>query len=760
MTMYCMQLGASASLAQHALLLTSPPYVPATLEVRSTTINRHLCREYVRVHADTHKSTEMSYAQRSLGELVFDRFHFGALHLTTSAQLAMYALRHGLLNLQPQLGHPSGDAVARERVTSPLPMSCTGAGVVIDLGFSSTTVTPFYGWQPLAHGVRRLDVGGKLLTGYMKELLSYRQYNVMDDTALVNTAKEVLTFAALDYAVELDAAAQLSTPSALSRAARPLAVSEDTPGMGRAGSHTSTDVRPAYAHRPYNDGAGVGVRRELVLPDYVRIVEPYVRGSHKSPPVTVADAVTVSDGARSNAGRSNSTTRDVSASQVHVAKRKRGEASEELRAITSTNGGSARAKSAHDYLRSADSSARLALPKRVSCHRAVAYDAIAAGRSNVAAVNDENKVSSTSSADSSDGDVESTSGSSTDSSGDDNDDDAAAGASQNDDDYIHKRRMLEDDSAMNAIADARVPVRRGHTRAARAGVTALTATLRGEGIVEVGDEGTGLTAARWRRPGSSSADARVAGQHKVAESVAAAEAAAAAADADAQVLVFNSERFAVPEVLFNPSCVAMKQAGLPEVVAQAIGACPLEMRASMWLGGAMLIGGACTNSGDSEISDDTFHVPMAMLLLPPTYLVGSATIPGVGVRLQRELARLRPAELPAPVVALPADASTAAWRGGSAFASSPQFTRTCVTRDEWNTHGVAATRAAFRLQFADSGAVGHAAQFRDTTASAADAAVDALPIEAGTAATGAAGVPFATLIATGQVMGGAAKVEV
>ena len=32
-----------------------------------------------------------------------------------------------------------------------------------------------------------LDVGGKLLTGHLKELLSYRQYNVMDDTALVNT---------------------------------------------------------------------------------------------------------------------------------------------------------------------------------------------------------------------------------------------------------------------------------------------------------------------------------------------------------------------------------------------------------------------------------------------------------------------------------------------------------------------------------------------------------------------------------------------
>ena len=43
--------------------------------------------------------------------------------------------------------------------------------------------------DPLPLPCRRLDVGGKLLTGHLKELLSYRQYNVMDDTALVNTVR-------------------------------------------------------------------------------------------------------------------------------------------------------------------------------------------------------------------------------------------------------------------------------------------------------------------------------------------------------------------------------------------------------------------------------------------------------------------------------------------------------------------------------------------------------------------------------------------
>ena len=37
-------------------------------------------------------------------------------------------------------------------------------------------------------GVRRLNVGGRLMTSYLKEVLSYRQYNMMDETVLVSCA--------------------------------------------------------------------------------------------------------------------------------------------------------------------------------------------------------------------------------------------------------------------------------------------------------------------------------------------------------------------------------------------------------------------------------------------------------------------------------------------------------------------------------------------------------------------------------------------
>ena len=41
-------------------------------------------------------------------------------------------------------------------------------------GFSSTTVVPMCDGRMLTAAVRRINVGGKALTNYFKELVSYR----------------------------------------------------------------------------------------------------------------------------------------------------------------------------------------------------------------------------------------------------------------------------------------------------------------------------------------------------------------------------------------------------------------------------------------------------------------------------------------------------------------------------------------------------------------------------------------------------------
>ena len=52
-------------------------------------------------------------------------------------------------------------------------------------------------------GVRRLNVGGKILTNHLKQVVSYRAYNVMDETHLINDIKERLCYVSLDFGADL-----------------------------------------------------------------------------------------------------------------------------------------------------------------------------------------------------------------------------------------------------------------------------------------------------------------------------------------------------------------------------------------------------------------------------------------------------------------------------------------------------------------------------------------------------------------------------
>ena len=82
--------------------------------------------------------------------------------------------------------------------------------LVVDSGFSFTHTVPFVDGNCQKHAVRviylfytevhsdsysnlvqvrRLNIGGKLLTNYLKELVSYRQWNMMDEYLLMNQVR-------------------------------------------------------------------------------------------------------------------------------------------------------------------------------------------------------------------------------------------------------------------------------------------------------------------------------------------------------------------------------------------------------------------------------------------------------------------------------------------------------------------------------------------------------------------------------------------
>ena len=100
--------------------------------------------------------------------------------------------------------------------------------IVVDTGFSFTHVVPMIDgrviwsavkrWANLCsegylikghlllaiYFISRLDVGGKLLTNQLKELISYRQWNMMDETYIMNDVKESCCFVSSNYKDDLE----------------------------------------------------------------------------------------------------------------------------------------------------------------------------------------------------------------------------------------------------------------------------------------------------------------------------------------------------------------------------------------------------------------------------------------------------------------------------------------------------------------------------------------------------------------------------
>ncbi|KAG6898393.1 hypothetical protein C0992_004103 [Termitomyces sp. T32_za158] len=54
------------------------------------------------------------------------------------------------------------------------------------------------------NAVKRLDVGGKLLTNHLKELVSFRQWNMMDQTYIMNDVKEACCYVSQNFRNDLE----------------------------------------------------------------------------------------------------------------------------------------------------------------------------------------------------------------------------------------------------------------------------------------------------------------------------------------------------------------------------------------------------------------------------------------------------------------------------------------------------------------------------------------------------------------------------
>lgn len=75
---------------------------------------------------------------------------------------------------------------------------------MVDSGYSHTTVTPVLQGRPLQSAIRRLDIGGKLLTNYLTRLISLRHFDMRNDTYIVNEMKEAACYVSADFKSDLE----------------------------------------------------------------------------------------------------------------------------------------------------------------------------------------------------------------------------------------------------------------------------------------------------------------------------------------------------------------------------------------------------------------------------------------------------------------------------------------------------------------------------------------------------------------------------
>ncbi|CAN6455735.1 unnamed protein product [Victoria cruziana] len=124
--------------------------------------------------------------QRSTDEIVFEDFGFQSLYVADS----------------PSLVH----LYETSRCPPDRVMATSQCSLVVDCGFSFTHAAPVFQNFTLNYAVKRLDLGGKALTNYLKELVSYRSINVMDETFIMDDVKEKLCCVSLNLPRDLQVA--------------------------------------------------------------------------------------------------------------------------------------------------------------------------------------------------------------------------------------------------------------------------------------------------------------------------------------------------------------------------------------------------------------------------------------------------------------------------------------------------------------------------------------------------------------------------
>ena len=116
--------------------------------------------------------------KEGLSELLFEEYGFKSIFRTNPADLSCY----------------------KNKTEFPEERCC----LVVDSGYSFTHIVPYIDGKRVKDAIVRIDIGGKLLTNHLKEIISYRQIHVLDETYVMNACKEDSCFVSLDYKKDMN----------------------------------------------------------------------------------------------------------------------------------------------------------------------------------------------------------------------------------------------------------------------------------------------------------------------------------------------------------------------------------------------------------------------------------------------------------------------------------------------------------------------------------------------------------------------------
>ncbi|CAN8098010.1 unnamed protein product [Discula destructiva] len=138
----------------------------------------------------TEQPNALPALQTNCDQMVFEEFGFSSYYRGLVPTFSAYH------DIQPTFRTHGHDPSSAQ-----LPVELL---LLIDFGYSFTTITPIFQGRPLQSAVRRLDVGGKFLTNYLTRLLSLRHYDMRNDSHIVNEIKEKTCYVSLDFKGDME----------------------------------------------------------------------------------------------------------------------------------------------------------------------------------------------------------------------------------------------------------------------------------------------------------------------------------------------------------------------------------------------------------------------------------------------------------------------------------------------------------------------------------------------------------------------------